>query len=61
MINLLHNLDFIFNCDYAFKDRYNAQNNYFSGEGSWYAGRILETNFVPDVRTLKANYLAGLR
>jgi oxalate decarboxylase/phosphoglucose isomerase-like protein (cupin superfamily) len=53
MINLLHNLDFIFNCDYAFKDRYNAKDDYFIGEGKWYAGRIWETNFVPDVRNLK--------
>ena len=53
MINLLHNVDFIFNCDYVFKDRYNDQENYFSGEGAWYAGRIWETNFVPDVKNLK--------
>ena len=53
MINLLHNLDFIFNCDYVFKDRYNDEEDYFSGEGAWYAGRIWETNFVPDVRNLK--------
>src|SRR6266542_290033 len=53
MINLLHNVDFIFNCDYVFKDRYNDQENYFSGEGNWYAGRIWETNFVPDVKNLK--------
>ncbi len=53
MINLLHNVDFIFNCDYVFRDRYNDQENYFTGEGSWYAGRIWETNFVPDVKNLQ--------
>ena len=53
MINLLHNLDFIFNCDYVFQDRYNSQEDYFAGEGTWYAQRVWETNFVPDVKNLK--------
>ena len=46
-------MDFIFNCDFVFRDRYNDQESYFSGEGTWYAGRIWETNFVPDVKNLK--------
>lgn len=53
MINLLHNLDFIFNCDYVFKDRYDSQEDYFTKDGTWYAGRVWETNFVSDVKNLK--------
>ncbi|MDP6559047.1 MAG: cupin domain-containing protein [Candidatus Binatia bacterium] len=53
MINLLHNLDFIFNCNYTFKDRFDSQDDYFASEGTWYAERMWETNFVSDVRNLK--------
>ena len=53
MINLIHNIDFIFNCDYVFGDRYDSQEDYFSNEGTWYEGRVWETNFVPDVRNMK--------
>lgn len=52
MINLLHNLDFIFNCGYVFRDRFDSQDDYFNSEGTWYANRVWETNFVPDVRNL---------
>lgn len=50
MINLIHNIDFIFGCDYAFKDRFNSEGDYFSGEGRWLPGLVWETNFVPDAR-----------
>ncbi len=62
MINLLHNLDFIFHNDFAFKDRFDARDEYFSGKGTLYggeyqgfkfAGNVWETNFVPDVRGFK--------
>jgi len=62
MINLLHNLDFIFNNDFAFKDRFDGRDEYFSGKGTLYggeydgfrfAGNAWETNFVPDVRSFK--------
>ncbi|MFQ5851528.1 MAG: cupin domain-containing protein [Candidatus Binatia bacterium] len=53
MVNLIHNLDFIFDCDYVFKDRYNSQEDYFTNEGTWYAGRVWETNFVSDVKNLR--------
>ncbi|MBV9119612.1 MAG: cupin domain-containing protein [Chloroflexi bacterium] len=48
VINLFHNLDFIFNCDFAFRDRFGGEDNYFDGQGKRYQKRILETNFVPD-------------
>ncbi len=53
MINLIHNIDFIFDCPYLFKDRFNSEDDYFSREGTWYAGRVWETNFVPDVKNLQ--------
>ena len=53
MMNLLHNTDFIFNCDYVFTDRFDSQADYFSRPGTWYAGRTWQTNFVADVRNLK--------
>ena len=62
MINLLHNLDFIFDNDFAFDDRFDARDGYFNGQGLLYggeyqgfkfAGNVWETNFVPDVRAFK--------
>lgn len=53
MINLIHNIDFIFGCDYAFKDRFNSEGDYFSGEGRWLPGLVWETNFVPDARSFQ--------
>ncbi len=53
VINLFHNLDFIFENPFAFKDRYNGQPDYFSGKGRFLTGysTIWETNFMPDVKT----------
>lgn len=49
-INHYHNLDFIFNCNYVFKDRYAAgMAKYFSDEGKHWHTRLFETNFIPDV------------
>ena len=62
MINLLHNLDFIFNNDFVFTDRFDARQGYFDGQGTLhsgnyqgfkFAGNVWETNFVPDARTFK--------
>jgi len=62
MINLLHNLDFIFHNDFAFTDRFDARQGYFNGEGMLhggaykgfkFAGNVWETNFVPDARSFK--------
>ncbi len=52
-----HNDDFIFNCDYAFTDRYDGQEGYFAQSDRRYLGSnhkqwILETNFIPDVRSI---------
>ncbi len=57
MINLFHNLDFIFKNSFVFSDRYNAEEGYFSGNGIANAkNRIWESNFIPDVRKLDVAY-----
>lgn len=48
-----HTEDFVFNCPFEFKDRYGGEDEYFSGDGKLYRGRLWETNFVPDVRRMK--------
>ena len=50
-MNLFHNMDFIFNNDFRFADRYDETKNFFSGEGNTLPARVWETNFVEDVRT----------
>ena len=50
-INQYHNLDFIFNCPYAFTDRYSYHMpQFFDDEGKHWGLRIYETNFIPDIR-----------
>ena len=54
MMNLFHNLDFIFNNKYVFTDRYAGEEDYFKREVKTHmSGRALETNFVPDVKAFK--------
>ena len=54
MMNLLHDNDFVFDCDYAFADRFGGQPDYFTaGEdritfGAHAHQSIWETNFIPD-------------
>lgn len=49
VMNLYQSLDFVFNCDWEFKDRFSGEADYFSREGELH-GRLLSTNFVADVR-----------
>ncbi len=49
IMNLFHNLDFIFKNDFRFLDRYKGEEDYFSGRGKSIPGRVWESNFIPDV------------
>lgn len=52
IVDIFHNLDFIFNCPYQFKDRFNGEKDYFEMSQKRYPlGRtnIWETNFIADV------------
>jgi oxalate decarboxylase/phosphoglucose isomerase-like protein (cupin superfamily) len=54
VMDVFHNVDFIFNCPYAFTDRYAGEENYFAmGSKRYEDGRqhIWETNFIADVRS----------
>jgi quercetin dioxygenase-like cupin family protein len=56
IINVFHNLDFVFGNTFAFADRFSGEDDFFSGEGRRLRARrnlVLETNFVPDVRALE--------
>jgi quercetin dioxygenase-like cupin family protein len=51
-----HNQEFVFNCPFAFTDRFPGEAGYFSGEGELYRLRnqnVLASNFVPDVQRLQ--------
>ena len=54
MMNLFHNVDFIFNNDYPFLDRFDpSTEGYFSGKGEVTGRFFMTTNFVPDTHTIK--------
>lgn len=52
VINLFHNLDFVFANPFEFRDRYSGDEEYFSGQGRLYPGRIWDSNFVADVKSI---------
>ena len=54
VMDIFHNPDFIFQCDYQFRDRYEGQENYFETSGKKHRvglQNIWETNLIPDVRS----------
>jgi len=51
VIDLFHNHDFIFNNDFVFSDRFNGQEDYFSGAGQMLDEKTWDTNFVANVET----------
>jgi oxalate decarboxylase/phosphoglucose isomerase-like protein (cupin superfamily) len=56
IINVFHNLDFVFGNTFAFADRFTGEDDFFSGDGRRLRARrnlVLETNFVSDVRSLE--------
>ncbi|MEE8517788.1 MAG: cupin domain-containing protein, partial [Dehalococcoidia bacterium] len=53
-INHFHNLDFVFNSNYVFSDRYSAlAPKFFGDEGTRWNLRLFETNFIPDIRSFE--------
>jgi len=52
-LNLFHNIDFIFKCDYPFTDRYAGEEDFFSGNGKTPVEGFTDTNFIRDVRSLE--------
>jgi mannose-6-phosphate isomerase-like protein (cupin superfamily) len=50
VMNLFHNHDFLFNNPFAFTDRFDGREDFFSS-GREMQGRVWDTNFVEDVRT----------
>jgi oxalate decarboxylase/phosphoglucose isomerase-like protein (cupin superfamily) len=52
VINLFHNLDFVFNCPFEFTDRFSGASDFFKGDGRSLPGRVWDTNLVPDVLSL---------
>lgn len=52
-INLCNDLDFIFHNPFVFKKRYSGTDDFFSAKGKLYAGRVWDSNFIPDVRSFK--------
>jgi len=53
MMNLFHNLDYIFGDEFSFLDRFDPDDEeYFSGKGKVYGRFFMSTNFVADTRTV---------
>jgi len=53
VFNLLRNEDFILNNPYVFSERFKGEAGYFAGGGRLFNDRVLETNFVPDVISVR--------
>jgi predicted metal-dependent enzyme (double-stranded beta helix superfamily) len=51
VLNLYHNIDFVFNCDYHFADRYAGEEDFFSGQAKIPGVGFHDTNFIRDVRS----------
>jgi uncharacterized RmlC-like cupin family protein len=52
-MNAVRNIDFAFNCDHVFEDRYGGEDNFFSDQGKMVGVRRWQTNFIPDTRSFK--------
>ncbi len=51
VMNTFEDLEFMFNCPFDFKGRYGGEQDYFASKTE-VNGFFLDTNFVPDVKTL---------
>jgi len=61
VMNLFHNLDFVFDNPFVFSDRYRGEEGYFSGKGKWLTEIDWESNFIADLRRFQALSGAGMR
>jgi mannose-6-phosphate isomerase-like protein (cupin superfamily) len=50
MMRIFRNIDFIFDNPFAFKDRFQPDDSYFSAEGKLFKQRVWKSNFLPDAR-----------
>jgi len=58
ILRMFHNLDFVFNNPFAFQDRFSGKDGFFNGDGNLYSRRyrhVWETNFVPNVHTMRTH------
>jgi mannose-6-phosphate isomerase-like protein (cupin superfamily) len=53
MLNLMRDRAFIFGNPWRFRDRFDAESDYFTREGHDLGQRQFKTNFIPDVRTFE--------
>ncbi len=53
LLRQFHDEGFIFDNPYGFPSRFAGEQDYFSGEGRLWRGRLWESNFMPDVRTMR--------
>jgi mannose-6-phosphate isomerase-like protein (cupin superfamily) len=52
VMNMFANSDFVYDCDYRFRDRLGSGESYFDGSGEM-SGRVWISNFVSDVRSFE--------
>lgn len=53
ILNLFHNIDFVFDNDFTFSDRFSSEEeDYFSGKGQVWGERKLSVNFVPNTKDI---------
>lgn len=50
VMNLFHNLDFIFENPFTFKDRFDGRADFFGTDGKELPDRVWDTNFIGDIR-----------
>jgi quercetin dioxygenase-like cupin family protein len=53
VINLFHNMKFVFDNPFAFEDRFGGEEDFFNGQGKMWDRRVLETNFVADTHNIE--------
>jgi oxalate decarboxylase/phosphoglucose isomerase-like protein (cupin superfamily) len=52
MMNLINDPEFIFNCPYVFRNRFDGEADYFKGAGSYYGKQIWDVNFIANIHDL---------